>query len=318
MRTVTASPVVDAASTRGDQASVETLFSGRLVSIARFRCPPGDHRWQHENWIGDRPHVVFPHVPVEIRQHGGPSRVADPTQVVLYRAGEVYDRERLSPDGDRATFLTIEPDVEDALGATVASTQVTVEAGDVLRIRMLAALCLGEGVDPLAVEEQSLALVARILRRVPETVRGWDCGVAVSFPIRRPRRASTARAHDQAVVDAQRYLAVHARRSDSLAQIGSAIGVSPFHLARLFRARTGLSLHAYRDRLRVNSALDRLVEGDKDLAALAVELGFVSHSHFDLRFKRAFGWSPSEVRSLLRPGDRETSTIMEALRATSS
>jgi AraC family transcriptional regulator len=283
--------------------TVEPLFNGSLLNIGRFRCPPGDERWLHENWIGDRPHIVFPHVPVTIRRRTGPALVADATQVVLYRAGEHYERGRLSPAGDDSTFLTIEPGAGTALAAAIASIHGKVDAGDVLRVRLLIALCRQPDVDPLEVEDESMRLVDRILLRV----RPRD-------PV--ARRQATERAHDQAVADTQRYLATNVTVPRSLAEVGAAVGVSPFHLARLFRARTGFSLHDYREQLRLRTALDRLAEDDSDLATIAVELGFASHSHFDGRFRRTFRRPPSTVRALLRSGRTQTRTIMEAIRAT--
>lgn len=292
-------------------AAIEPLFAGATLTLARFRCPPDDERWFLENWIGERAHIVFPHVPVAIRHRGGMALVADPTQVILYRAGQHYERRRLSPEGDRSTFITIEPEAGPCLAEAIASTNVTIDASDVLRMRLIAELCRRPDVDPLEIEEESAVLVDRVLCRVR------DLGLRNSDPRRpahRPRR-TTVRAVHRAVVDVQRYLAANSAATGSLAEIGAAVGVSPFHLARLFRARTGLSLHGYRDQLRLRTALDRLADDDADLATIAVELGFASHSHFDGRFKRTFRQSPSEVRALLRTGRSQTRTIMEALRA---
>lgn len=69
-----------------------------------------------------------------------------------------------------------------------------------------------------------------------------------------------------------------------------------FTLARIFKARTGLSLHAYRNQLRLRSALERLREPGVDLIDIALDLGFSSHSHFTETFRRTFGKPPSAVR----------------------
>ena len=297
-----------------DAARVELLFASTVLSIARFRCPPGDERWSRENWIGERPHVVFPHVPVAIRQRPGPVLIADATQAVLYRADEYYERERLAPDGDRSTFLTIEPGAGARIVSTIASTQVTVTAPEALQVRLLAELCGRGDIEPLEIEELGLRLVARVLDRSRSGQRRGSVGAAGPGN----RRAATRRAHATAVADAQRWVAADATASRSLAEIGAAIGVSPFHLARLFRNQTGFSLHGYRDQLRLRMALDRLAEDDTNLATMAVELGFFSHSHFSDRFRQAFGASPSSVRSLLRRGNAQTRTMMEALRATAA
>jgi AraC-like DNA-binding protein len=82
--------------------------------------------------------------------------------------------------------------------------------------------------------------------------------------------------------------------------LGAQVGVSPFHLARLFRAATGESLHQYVIRVRMESALVRLGRGEADLSRLALELGFSSHSHFSTVFRRHFGTSPTLARASMR------------------
>jgi AraC-like DNA-binding protein len=73
----------------------------------------------------------------------------------------------------------------------------------------------------------------------------------------------------------------------------------PAHLARRFRSATGESISRYLLRLRLGLALDRLAAGDRDLGALADELGFANHSHFTARFRSTFGITPSAFRSSL-------------------
>jgi AraC family transcriptional regulator len=75
------------------------------------------------------------------------------------------------------------------------------------------------------------------------------------------------------------------------------------HFARMFRRHTGASLHRHLLRLRLRAALERIVATLDDLAAVALDVGFASHSHFTDAFRREFGRAPSEVRraSLPRP-----------------
>lgn len=102
---------------------------------------------------------------------------------------------------------------------------------------------------------------------------------------------------------AAEFLAVHyaeplPRLLDAAA---AAAGCSPYHLARAFRAAYGVTLHAYRERLRTAAALRALAEGADDLATLAVSLGYAHHGHFTRRLRRALGAPPSRVRDALRP-----------------
>src|SRR5436853_7204404 len=68
--------------------------------------------------------------------------------------------------------------------------------------------------------------------------------------------------------------------------VAKQVGVSPFHLARRFRSETGLTLHQYLLRIRMERALARLVDGEAQLSRLAFDLGFSSHSHFSTVFRR--------------------------------
>ena len=85
----------------------------------------------------------------------------------------------------------------------------------------------------------------------------------------------------------------------TLRDVADAACCSPFHLARSFRRHTGLSLHGYRQRLRLALALQRLEEGECDLAALAHELGYSSQSHLGSAFLRELGVTPAQARRAL-------------------
>jgi AraC-like DNA-binding protein len=82
-----------------------------------------------------------------------------------------------------------------------------------------------------------------------------------------------------------------------LVEIGATLGVSPYHVAHVFREQTGLSVHRYLLRLRLAIALDLLAGGVTNLSALALDLGFSSHSHFSSVFRRNTGLSPTGVRA---------------------
>jgi transcriptional regulator GlxA family with amidase domain len=69
--------------------------------------------------------------------------------------------------------------------------------------------------------------------------------------------------------------------------------------ARSFRRHTGYSLHGYRTQLRLRAALERLADGDEDLADIAGAVGYSSHSHLTASFHRVFGAPPSAVRGVV-------------------
>jgi AraC-like DNA-binding protein len=80
-----------------------------------------------------------------------------------------------------------------------------------------------------------------------------------------------------------------------LADVARYAGASPAYLTDLFRRVEGVSLHRYLVQLRLARALVELKHAS-DLTALALEVGFSSHSHFTAAFRRAFGTTPSEFR----------------------
>jgi AraC family transcriptional regulator len=91
------------------------------------------------------------------------------------------------------------------------------------------------------------------------------------------------------------------------------VHVSPFHLTRRFRARTGRSLHQYRNEIRLRRSLQLVCDGFRtDIGHAAVAVGYSSHSHFCTSFRRAFGLPPSRLR---RSTDAELRTNLKAIAA---
>jgi AraC-like DNA-binding protein len=118
------------------------------------------------------------------------------------------------------------------------------------------------------------------------------------------RRLATVAVHRETVEDAKAVLSERFAERLSLEAVAREVHASPFHLARLFRRQTGLAVHEYRTQLRLRAALDRLDGGDT-LAGIAVACGFASHAHLTDTFWRAFGTTPSAVRSGTPAGVRE-------------
>ena len=98
---------------------------------------------------------------------------------------------------------------------------------------------------------------------------------------------------------------LHERLTDRLrlTEIAQEVGASPAYLTDLFTRTEGIPLHQYLTRLRVARALIELPHAD-DITALALELGFSSHSHFTYTFRRELGCTPSEFRARSRRPSR--------------
>jgi len=133
--------------------------------------------------------------------------------------------------------------------------------------------------DHLFVEEATIRLLERCAGASPP-----------------PRvQARTARAHRDIAEASREVIARHLTSSLSLSSIAVGVGVSPFHLARVFRMQCGSSVHEYVHQLRLRTALSRVMDGE-DLTRVALDMGYASHSHFTARFRRVFGSPPSSLR----------------------
>ncbi|MGH9368169.1 MAG: helix-turn-helix transcriptional regulator [Thermoanaerobaculia bacterium] len=148
------------------------------------------------------------------------------------------------------------------------------------------ALAAGRNPDRLRVEEEMLGIFVRLLAAAFR-LRPKECGAG-----RRGGRRELAEA-------ARGLLARRFRESLTLSQLAGALGVSPFHLSRGFREATGSTLHAYRNALRLAAALEEVCDPRRNLTAIALDLGYSSHSHFTAAFRRQFGIAPSQARHLL-------------------
>jgi AraC-like DNA-binding protein len=270
------------------------LFASPLLSVCEFICPPDDGAWRDLNEIGDRPVVVFPRVPVGIRLANGDRVLATPNLAMLYNAGALYERELRSNRGDECLYVQLNDPALAALeadGGTIRDGRLVATHTPASRLtyfhqHLLSRYLDGGHPDPLLVEETTIRLI-----------RGVVSGEA---PTQVPRRPTTASSHRDLAEDAKELLAATLDENLGLQRVASRVGSSPFHLARVFRAETGFSLHDYRTQLRLRLALEQLPGSGRSLSSLAIGLGFASHSHFTDTFRREFGVAPSVVRDRRR------------------
>lgn len=86
----------------------------------------------------------------------------------------------------------------------------------------------------------------------------------------------------------------------TLSDVAAEVGVTPIYLTQAFKRSEGIPLYRYQSRLRLSRALAELPFAES-LTALALDLGFSSHSHFAAVFRSVFGLSPSRYRSEFQP-----------------
>ena len=96
---------------------------------------------------------------------------------------------------------------------------------------------------------------------------------------------------DAAVRRAQELLRADTEAALTLDDLARAVGLSPWHLNRVFSRSVGLPPHAWRNQWRLAQA-KRLLRGGLGPAEVAASLGFADQSHLHRLFKRAFGVTP--------------------------
>ena len=83
----------------------------------------------------------------------------------------------------------------------------------------------------------------------------------------------------------------------TLAEVASAVGVHPVHLARQFRDRMECTFGEFLRRIRISRALDQLRRTDKPIVEIAIENGFADQSHLTRLMSEAVGIPPAAYRS---------------------
>ena len=266
------------------------VHESEAIRIGAFRSRPSDPDFGDSG--PTRGHLlVFPREAVEIQHADGAPIIANPNVVMIYNRGQAYTRRAISSVGDRCEWFAYSADAiveaRRAAGAHVddeerpfgSLTHVACTSRSYLLARLAFENRAGHGVettDELFVEEVAADLLADVLR-----VRPSD---------------AVARPHAELADAVRHYIAQRYTEQTSLTVIARVHGVSTFHLARVFRRATGQSIHAYRVGLRLRAAIERIADHE-DVATVAVSLGFSTHSHFTSAFRRAFGVTPSQLRS---------------------
>jgi AraC-like DNA-binding protein len=83
----------------------------------------------------------------------------------------------------------------------------------------------------------------------------------------------------------------------TLDELTEEVGLSKFHLLRLFRDEVGMPPHAFQLQLRISRAQQLLASG-VSAADVAVACGFADQSHFIHCFKRIVGFTPGAFKRL--------------------
>ena len=289
------------------QPHVRSLFRSNLLHILDYRCTGHDDAEQE---IPQGYEIVLPRAGAYQRRDAHGTFLADPNQVLFYNMGEPYDITHPVQGGDSSTVfifapaLLIEmiraydPDIENNPLKLFRRSHITFDSRlQILQYKFLRAD--RHHLDTLSIEEEIISLTGGIIHAA---YRGRTPKQDVS--------RDTVRAHAEQTHTVKTFLNAHIHMPLSLETISSAVHLSPYHLCRIFKQNTGMTLHQYVKRLRLFNAAERMLEyPTARLDLLALEYGFSNHGNFSTVFRQIFGLRPSELRRTHR---RQMSKILKA------
>ncbi|MGG6311651.1 AraC family transcriptional regulator [Paenibacillus macerans] len=88
----------------------------------------------------------------------------------------------------------------------------------------------------------------------------------------------------------------------TLAELSELVHLSSYYLSRAFKQATGYTVIEYFNKLKIDKAKELILEGDRKIREVALELGFADEFYFSRIFKRTEGISPSEFYSKIVHG----------------
>lgn len=98
------------------------------------------------------------------------------------------------------------------------------------------------------------------------------------------------------------YMREHLGERLTLAELSEQVHLSTYYLSRAFKQTTGFTVIEYFNKLKIDKAKELIMETDKKIKDIALELGFTDEFYFSRIFKRTEGMSPSEFYSKIVHG----------------
>lgn len=274
---------------------VDHWLSTDTVALRNVQCS-GACRHRSAEECAAATQLVFPYRGVYLRHVGREQSVADTNHVLFFNAGEGYQVSHPVDGGDACLSVSLSDTALEELaprgwlhhpGGKPAFDMQTLRIDP--RAQALVALLRHnlerDSIEPLEAETLLLTLVSRSLGP-PQA-----------------RRTGATHARRRLADRVKVLLGSDLSRRWTLAEIGAQIRCSPVYLTQVFRQVEGIPLYRYYLQLRLARALDLIARCD-DLAGLAADLGFSSHSHFAMAFRQAYRRSPSEFKQATRARGR--------------
>lgn len=100
-------------------------------------------------------------------------------------------------------------------------------------------------------------------------------------------------------------------RIESLQQIAEHFGITKGYLCALFKKRTGITVIAYLNNIRIQEACRLLTVTEDSVEQISVRCGFQSTVYFHRLFKKMMNYTPAKYRVVIRQSHREENRTSE-------
>lgn len=281
--------------------NVRSLVAKTKFSVTEYRCR-ADH---HERPITEL-HTAYSISFVRRGSFGYASRGKRheliPGSVLLGRPGSEYCCSHEHAINDECISFAFDPELLDSMAGRAvhqAWTQGTLPPAEKIMVTGALAGACADSERTEALEELGFELAMQIVE-----LSGDKDVTSKKEPTPTDRRRA---------VRASELIRARFDEPLDLQTLAAEAGLSAFHFLRLFSRVLGVSPHQYLLRTRLAAAAKILIEDDRPVTEVALDVGFGDVSSFVRTFRRAAGTSPGEFRSRTRrhPHDRDRSKIFQ-------
>lgn len=259
------------------------LLKARDVWVTAYQCDGTDHGWSDEEPV-DSLAVVLVRSGVFRRRVDGVELLADPMVGYVQRQGSV---EQIAHPcgGDLCTVIGLSRRLNESMNGPrrlrPGSPVFVSPALDLAHRSLLSSI--RQSPDQFELAEQATALAGELVESGQETPENT-----------RPRTAALY----QRLTDRVRE-ALDEDAHLGLEELAAMNDVSTYQLSRIFRAVTGTTLSKYRIRLRARLAVDRIANGERNLALVAADVGFADQAHMTRTLRQEIEMTPGRLRNAL-------------------
>lgn len=259
------------------------LFQSSLIKVGNFAINFG-HPAFHRNGLIKNPLIVFPKNTILIQHKNKDPFVADRSLINLYNQQQEYQRFSINGQGDNCHWVELTNELIEQIRTSkrpniFCSQNVNCDSKTYLLIAQILKYVNSENIQSLIIEE----LVIEILNYI-----NLASNIRIKDNLSSPK-------HFKLVERIKISIHNSINKNKSLKEIASDVYSSPFHISRVFKQVTGIGIHQFRNQIRLKYVYSKIQQGEGDLANLAFNYGFSSHSHLTSGFKKYFGFTPSSL-----------------------